>query len=240
MNIEINELETADYDLLENIKTALYRLWKLKPVVVLMTLVGFLASFIYVGFVGVETSYYASATIYSAVYGSYEESSSGVSVMNTYSSLLGSSRVCERAAVALNNPNITTSTLKNMVSWGNIYLQGASSDSKKYGYELTLVAISGSSGSVVEIANAMAKAYADEINDLSGINSLQVLDEASGFYAMNSINPKKCFILFGAAAFMLTAMAIFAKEFFSAKVYSVAQCEQNKDKILGLIPVNND
>ena len=48
MKMNIEELETADYDILENIKVAFYRLWKMKIVVLLMTLIGFLAFGVYV------------------------------------------------------------------------------------------------------------------------------------------------------------------------------------------------
>lgn len=84
MKMNIEELETADYDILENIKVAFYRLWKMKIVVLLMTLIGFLAFGVYVGLAGVKTSYFATASIYSAVYGSYEDSMGGVTVMNQY------------------------------------------------------------------------------------------------------------------------------------------------------------
>ena len=47
MKMNIEELETADYDILENIKVAFYRLWKMKIVVLLMTLIGFLAFGVY-------------------------------------------------------------------------------------------------------------------------------------------------------------------------------------------------
>jgi hypothetical protein len=43
-------------------------------------------------------------------------------------------------------------------------------------------------------------------------------------------------ILFAAAAGVMSAGIIFIKEFLSAYVYSVAQCEQNKDLILGILP----
>lgn len=236
MNIDIQELETADYDILENIKTAFYRLWKQKLIVVLVTLIGFLASFIYVGIVGIQTNYRATASIYSAVYGSYEDSEYGVEVMNTYTSLLSSQRVCERAASYLLEYNISASTLKGMVSGGKIYLSGASKDSKSYSNKLTLVVNMGSSEYVVDIANAMARAFTDEINDLLGSTSLQVLDEAVGYSSYKSINVLAYFILFGAMAFVASAGIIFVKEFFSGYVYSVAQCEQNKELILGMIP----
>lgn len=234
MNVSIRELEIADYDLLENVKTALYRLWKFKLVVVLMTLVGFLASLVYISIVGISVNYRSSATIYSMVYGSYEDSTDGVKVMNTYASLLGTSNVCERAAVLLQNTGITGNSLKNMVSSGRIYISGAST--KTYGYKLTLVTVSDSPEYVEEISNAMSRAFADEINDLLGSKTVQVLDSANGVYASKSMSATLCIALFGAVAFVLTCMIIFIREFFSARVYSVGQCENQKDLILGLIP----
>ena len=187
MKMNIEELETADYDILENIKVAFYRLWKMKIVVLLMTLIGFLAFGVYVGLAGVKTSYFATASIYSAVYGSYEDSMGGVTVMNQYASMLGSTRVCDRAAGSLQEYGITSNELRSMVANGNISLSGASTDSKTYGTNLTLY-----------------------------------------------------FILFGAVAFVGTAGIIFIKEFFSSKVYSVAQCEQDERLILGMIPYNKE
>lgn len=240
MMIDINELETADYDILENVKAAFYRLWKMRYIVVLSTLVGFLVSFIYFFVVGVETNYRSSATIFSAVYGSYQDSSDGVTVMNTYSGLLNSSRVCERAVANLNNSKISAQMLKNMVNSGQIYMSGASTASKSYGYELTLVVTQDSPVYVVEIANAMAKAFTDEINDLLGTSSLQVLDEAQWYYSYDAYNYKVFILIFGLAGFLLSAGIIFIKEFFSVRVYIVSQCEMKKENILGLIPYNNN
>lgn len=236
MNVDIRELEMADFDLLENIKTAFRRLWKFKLVVVLMTLVGFLASLIYISIVGISVRYYSSATIYSMVYGSYEDSTDGVKVMNTYAPLLGSTNVCERAAVSLQDYGITGSTLKSMVNGGQIYLSGASTDSKSYGYKLTLVAMSNTPEYVQDISNAMSKAFADEINDLLGSKTLQVVDSAEGVSSSKSMSVPLCIALFGMVAFILTCVVIFIKEFLSSRVYSVAQCESQKELVLGMIP----
>lgn len=239
MKVDVRELEMADYDILENIKAAFYRLWKLKYIVVLFSLIGMCAALVYVGIVGIHTNYYATASIYSVVYGSYSESTSGVTVMNTYSSMLGTTRVCERAAEKLGETGITATGLRNMVNSGNIYLSGASRDSKSYGYRLTLTVVSTAPDNITAIANAMASAYADEINDLLGTSSLQVLDEAQGYGMGNSINLKLYLVLFAAAGFAFSAGVIFVKEFFSPRVYTVAQCEQNRDLILGLIPYSD-
>lgn len=239
MNIDLNELETADYDILENVRVAFLRLWKMRYIVALCTLIGLFISFIYVLVNGVETNYRSSATIFSAVYGSYEDSSDGVTVMNTYAGLLNSSRVCDRAVANLNNSNISAQSLRNMVNNGSIYLSGASTASKSYGYELTLVVIQDSPTYVVDIANAMAKAFTDEINDLLGTSSLQVLDEAQWYSSYDATNYKLIILVCALAGFVLSAGVIFVKEFFSMRVYSVAQCEMKKENILGLIPYNN-
>ena len=238
MNIDINELETADYDILENVKVAFYRLWKMRYVVVLWTLIALLISFMYVLISGVETKYRSSATIFSAVYGSYQDSTNGVTMMNTYAGLLNSSRVCERAVVNLNNSDISAQQLRYMVNTGSISISGASTASKSYGYELTLIVIQDSPQNVVAITNAMAKAFTDEINDLMGTSSLQVLDEAQGYSSYNATNYKLIILICALLGFVVSAAVIFAKEFFSVRVYSVAQCEMKKENILGLIPYN--
>lgn len=236
MNVEIQELEIADFDILENIKTALYRLWKFKLVVVLMTLVGLLAAVIYISIVGISTNYRSAATIYSMMYGSYEDSTDGVKVMNTYASLLGSANVCERAAAMMQDPEITADVLRNMVSYGQIALSGASTDSKSYGYKLTLIVTSSTQENVLEITNAMAKAFVGEINDLIGSQTLQVMDYASKINIGKSISIPVVTAIFGILAFVMTCGVIFIVEFFSSRVYSVAQCEAKENQILGLIP----
>jgi len=236
MNVEIQELEIADYDILENIKTALYRLWKFKLVVVLMTLVGLLVAIIYISIVGISINYRSTATIYSMMYGSYEDSTDGVVVMNTYASLLGSPSVCERAAATLKDSEITADVLRSMVSAGRIGLSGASTNSKSYGYRLTLVVSNSTPDKVVDITNAMAKAFVGEINDFIGNQTLQVMDTASKVLAVKSISVPLVVAIFGAVAFIMTCGIIFIMEFFSSRVYSVAQCEEKESQILGLIP----
>ena len=206
--------------------------------VLLSAVVGFLASLIFISLVGVHTTYYSSAAIYSAVYGSYQESTDGVRVMNTYANLLNTSHVCERAAEYLREYQYSAKELQTMVNNGSVYLRGYSTDSKYFGYSLTLVATSPQSEHVIEIANAMAQAFADEINDLLGSRTLQVLNTAQSISTMQSLNVKLYIALFTAAGMMLAIMIIFIKEFFSSRVFCIGQCEQDEDYILGMIPYN--
>lgn len=237
--MDIKELEAADYDLLENIKAAFYRLWKLKIVVVLSTLIGLLAFFIFLTITGNQTVYQSAAGIYSAMYGSYEDSAEGVRAMNTYASMLGTSSVCERAAETLGDSNITADDLADMVRRGQIYLAGASNNSREFGYRLTLVTALNSSNRIVDVTNAMAQAFSNELNDFLGVSTLRILDPATSYYASQSINVQLFMILFGAAGFFLSAMAIFIHALFSSKVYTIGQCEKNQEMILGMIPYSS-
>ena len=236
MRLEIKELEVADYELLENIKAAFYRLWKLRSAIFVMTLMGLLASFIFIDYIGVRTNYVASSSIFSAAYGSVSESSSGVPIMNTYSSLLDSTRVCEKAAAQLNNASYSAAVLKEMVEDNKIYIDGANTNSKYYGYKIYMVAIAENPSDAIKIANAMADAFVMEINDIAGGGTVQVMDEAKECEETKNLSVILVAIIFSGIAFVLSMLIVFIKEFFSEKVYTIPQCEQNEDLILGLIP----
>ena len=234
--MDIKEMENADYDLLENIKAAFYQLWKLKLVVALSALIGLIVCFSVLTIVGNSTVYRTGAGIYSAMYGSYEDSADGARVMNTYASMLGTSQVCERAAETLADPDLPAAKLLEMVRNGEIYLAGASSSSRDFAYRLMLIVASENSDRIADISNAMAQAFADEINDFLGVSTLRVLEPATGYMASQSINEKLYMVIAAAAGFFLSAAIIFLTAFFSPKVYTIGQCEKNPEQILGLIP----
>lgn len=241
---QIKELEAEDYNIFANLKAAFYRLWKKKIIVIIVTALAVCLSLIYVGIVGISVKYYSTATIYSVVYGSSNDSISGVSLMNTYSNLISTSRVCDRAATNLSQYGYSSSSLQGLAKSGYIYISGASTNSRDYGYRLTLYTISPSLDimpvdEITVIANAMAKAFVDELNDISGVSTLQVMDEAKTVNRSQSMSTKLYMLIFGAIGFVLSCAIIFVKEFFSSKVYCIEQCEENKNLILGLLPKNN-
>lgn len=239
MTTEIKEMEITDYNIIRNIVAAFYRLWKLKLVVLFSTIIGFLVALAYVTYTGTDFTFYSSATIYSAVYGSYSETVSGVTIMNTYSGILGSSRVCDRAAAEINDSRITSEYLQNLVSSGSVYIAGASSEAKKYGYRLVIYTRLSNPEHVVDITNAMANAFTGEINELLGQDVIQVFDKATHSFRSTGMSQKTLLIIFAAAFFVLSAGIIFVKEFFSSKVYTVSQCCYDKNLILGILPDYN-
>lgn len=242
--IQVKELEADDYNFFENFKTAFYRLWKQKVVVALVTLLAASVALIYVGKVGIKTRYYSTATIYSVVYGSQSESFSGVTLMNTYSDLISTSRVCDRASTKLSSYGYDSATLQTLSKSGYIYLSGASTKSNSYGYKLNLNVVSPSTNiipieHITIIANAMANAFVSEINDIAGSASLQVMDEAKSIGRSQSMGTKMYMLIFSAVGFVGACGVIFVIEFFSSKVYCVGQCEEDKNLILGILPYND-
>ena len=232
----IKMIEEQDFDIIENAFVALRELWKKKLLIVLVTIAGFLMSVIFISIKGNSTKFYCSATLFSAVYGSYSDTTTGVAAMNRYTDLINSSRVCNRAAQNLVSYGITSDELRQMTANGFVRVSGASTDSMSYGYKLTLSVYSESKEKIVAITNAMASAFAAELNDLLGSQTIQVMDEATGYASYSTLNVTMCLLLFTGAAFALSCGLIFVCAFFSPWVRSAAQCEQDSDLILGMLP----
>ena len=135
---EIRNIVAQDTDIIENAFVAIREIWKKKLLITLVTIAGFLVAVIFVSILGNSNRYYSSATLFSAVYGSYSDTNEGVAIMNRYSDLIGSSRVCSKAAQALANYNITTQDLQRMAEVGDIKVSGANTNSMSYGYKLTV------------------------------------------------------------------------------------------------------
>ena len=233
---EIRIIEEQDFDIIENAVVALREVWKKKLLIVLVTIAGFLMSVVFMSIKGNSVNYYSSATLFSAVYGSYSDTTTGVAAMNRYVELIKSSRVCNRAAQDLEGYNITSAELRRMASDGAIKVSGASTNSTSYGYKLTVSVYSESKEQILAIANAMASAFAAELNDLLGSQTIQVMDEATAYASYNTLNVTMYVLLFMGAAFVLSCGLIFVCAFFSPWVRSVAQCESDSDLILGMLP----
>lgn len=237
---EIRDIEECDYDIIENIIVSIREVWKKKLLIILVTIAGFLLSIIVTTVIGNSVRYYSSATLFSAVYGNYTDTTQGVAVMNRYSDLIRSSRVCSRAAQALTEYNISASDLQNMVSNGSIKVSGANTNSASYGYKLTISVFADSKEEVLPITNAMATAFAGELNELIGSDTIQVMDDATNYASFDTLNVKLYLLLFTGGAFAASCGLVFVLAFFSPWVRSVEQCEQNPDLILGLLPYSKN
>lgn len=233
---EIKNIEKSDFDIIENAVVALRELWSKKLFIILVTIAGLLCALIFTAIKGNSERYYSSATLFSAVYGASSDATEGVAVMNRYAEMIGSSRVCNRAAKELTEYNITSEDLKKMVASGTISMTGANTNAMSYGYKLTLSVFSDSSETILPITNAMADAFAAELNDLIGSSTIQVMDQAVSYSHFKTTNTTLILMLGTGGAFVAVCGFIFVLAFFSPWVKSVNQCESDNDLILGLLP----
>lgn len=176
-------------------------------------------------------TYSARATMYSSVYGSARDSVQEANNMRTYSELIYTEKVCERARVILNSTygysNLTASEISGMIS--------VSTDDKSV--IITISARSLDPNEAVMVANAVAKSFEIEAKSITGDSTLQVLDEAVTAYAYNYSSYKRnCIIAFLVA--LLIPMAIISlKEIFSGNVYHVEDASLDDEiDIIGIIP----
>ena len=64
MNTEIKEMEITDYNILQNVVSALYRTWKMKWIIVFATIIGGLLAIAFIKYKGNKYYYYSSKSYY--------------------------------------------------------------------------------------------------------------------------------------------------------------------------------
>ena len=213
----------------EDVKLAFLAIFKRYKLVAAVTLLGALIGLLVVTVMPVQSVYSTTASVYSATYGSYEEAVDGVSAMVNYSDVVTSTKVCERAAAAIGDTQLTAVDIQRMIS---SYMNDNS-------YILYISANSVDPDRAKIVANAVASAFVEEINNITGLNAVQVLDEAndSNLYRYDSTSRKKVLAVIVGISFALICAYIALLELFSGKVKSVEQCmEEDPDEIIGIIP----
>jgi len=116
---------------------------------------------------GTPDLYTTSATIYSASYASYRESVEGINAMISYADIVQSRKVAQRAAARMSQP-VSAEEVMQMVSLS--YIENSA--------VLTLYATSPDPDLAVDVANAVAEAFVREVENITAVESVQVLDPA--------------------------------------------------------------
>ncbi len=189
--------------------------------------------------VDMENVYDAKASVYSIAYGSYSESAEGINVIRTYSEIIKSLRVAERAALLLGDDSLDRFAIFDMI-------QVEEPEINAYGYrvdESAIINIHASSTDqedAIRVANAVANAYVMEVTSITMSNSVQVLDEA--YYCELTYNAGKNLLLcIGAVTlggiFLCCGMIVLL-EIFSRNVESMQQgALYGELEIMGVIPL---
>ena len=217
-----NEITIVDF------KLSILALWKKKAFIIAVTLLTTLMGLLYTYNQVPINTYHAKATVYSAVYGSYQESITGSTAILTYADIVTSNKVCERAASILADATITSANISSMIN------ASVNSDSAIMG----IYAYSINPELAIRVVNAVAEAFVIEIQRITGSDAIQVLDSANTYYLYSS-GTKDLFMkraLFVAFGLILSCGIVMLRELFSGKVKSIEQCKGEGDTIIGIIP----
>lgn len=223
-----DEMKMADIIDIEDFRLAIAALWKRKILIVLVTLIGFFSCYLITVNVTDSQVYCATASVFCATYGSYQLSATDVRTMVNYSDFISSRKVCEYASSLLNDTAVTADQIQKMI------MLSLSDNS----YVMRISAASESPKLAMNVANAVAEAFVTEVSNITGNDSIQILDEADRYIVSKENDILKKQLLFTGAAFFMVCAIIVLKELFSNKVRSLPQCLKfvMEDEILGIIP----
>lgn len=214
-----------------NIKRCFYELWKKKKIIVLIGAFSILVGIFMMLNVEEVGNYSAMASVYSVVYGSYDETMTEQSNLSEFVEIGGSTNVAKRAAGILDREDITEDVIQNMYyisSNGNfMYISS-------YSYDAELA---------VNIANAVAEAFVIEYRNLTGGENIQVFESAemATSYGGDETNKKMTLIIYTCVGIFLVCFILVIRVIFSTKIQDYTECDLNgKIEILGVIPEEID
>lgn len=202
---------------------------------ILFFVIGILVAVFYVD---TENVYDAKSSVYSIAYGSYSESAEGINAIRTYSEIVKSLRVSERAALLLGDDSLDKFTIYDMIEVEQAL------DANGYPEEesaiINIHAYSTNKEDAVRVANAVANAYVMEVTSITLTDSVQVLDEAYNCELM--YNARKQQLIYIAAitaiGILLSCAIIVLHEIFSSRIRSLNQGSLYGElEIIGVIPM---
>ncbi len=221
----------------EEIKLALIAVWRKKVLILAITILAGLAGVLLTLGMKTETTYRATATVYSITYGKNSSnvtnySSENVSNIVNYKDALTSQLVCEYALTFLIGYNVDVKTLQNVV---HMNVQNNS-------YMMDIYADTSDPNLSIAIVNAMADAFVVQVNTMTGTSDVQIWDKAEEAYGQQVGNPNKLRLMIPVIVFILCCAYVAVREFLTDRVRVVNQCMAAMDevKILGLIPYMDD
>lgn len=188
-----------------------------------------------------EDEYSATASVYSVAAGSYVESMSGTSAMNSYKEVAKSYKVFNRAALILGREDVDAEYIKEAIEVKSI---GSSSTavSTYLSQDSSIIEITSTTSDPeisMQLADAVAEAFIMEMENVVGSGLIKSLDSAytyeqisSGFVECWKL---RIIITFGGVALM--ALMIVVLEIFNSKANTVRECSLNNGlPVIGVIP----
>lgn len=176
-----------------------------------------------------ENQYVAMTSIYSVANGSSEQAVQAAHIMSTYSDIITSLKISERAASLLGNSNIKGYDIQKMTSVN--YSPTAT--------VLQIYAYSGDGEVAAKVSNAVADSFIMEMASITGGNSIQLLDSADS--AVISFNGRseqlKWRLVAIVAAIIISSLGLACRIIFSPKILEISDAGLDGElEIIGIIP----
>lgn len=183
--------------------------------------------------------YDAKSSVYSIAYGSYSESADGIQVIRTYSKIIKSYQIAERAALLLGDDSLDQYKIYDMIEVEDTYIDTSTGVYEDDSAIINIHAYSTNQEEAIRVVNAVASAYVLEVNSITKTDCVQVLDQASSctrtYFAMKQ--QLMCMAVFAAAGFLVSSMIILLLEIFSTKINTIKQGTLYGElEIIGVIP----
>lgn len=163
--------------------------------------------------------YTAEATVFSVT---------DYSALTLYSDIITSSKVCERAASLLRSPELNADAIKKMISV------------KTYSLVLGIHATSSNAEHAILVANAVANAFIEEVNNITSNNVARLLDKATNVELTYNMQLEhwKFRIVVTLAGIGLVCVWMMARVVFSRKVYNLSDIGLDGEiDVIGSIPL---
>lgn len=186
-----------------------------------------------------DNKYSATATVYAAADSSYSEATNAVSAMNAYMDVAKSYKVCQRAALLLGRTDIEPEDIMESIYISSSEQDSALTASLAKATVINFTATSTDEDLSIEMANAVAQAYALEMYNILHVDSVKVLDDAYKTYKSFSgiRSAAKKIILLSILGFMFACFVVVVSEIFDKKVRTLRDATiRDNIPIIGVIP----
>ncbi len=213
-----------EIDIVRCIKALIHRWW----LIVLATICTGMIGLAFTMQEGV-TTYSATSSVYSAAAGSYTESLEGSRAMQSYYEIATSLKVCEKAAQILDQEGVDGYSI--MAGTG-VTISEDSNILYIYGYSMQ-------PETAIEYSKALANAFVMEMQNITGSDDIQILDEAytSTAYDGTSSNNQRTRLIALAAGFVIACIGIVLAEIFRTFTATIEECTLGGEiDIIGVIP----
>lgn len=216
----------------------IFHAWREKWwVIVIVTMLCLAVSSILTNDAG-ENGFSATTTVYSMSYTSLDDSLTGSSAISAYANVITSRKVAEGAKNLLSDTyELSAKDIQKMIASDVSVDNNAAATSKSQ--IISITAYSAESDTAIAVANAVANSFVNEMQNMTGQNNVQILDEAQNttLYrdALKEQIKKR---IIGTLLGLLFSMIVIALiEMFSTRVYRVEDASlDGKLEILAIIP----